>query len=44
MALSVHVLVVHEHDLAVPVGMGNRQDVDTVHLLQELAHVGAGES
>ena len=42
-ALSVHVLVVHEHDLAIPVGMGDRQDVDAVHLLQELAHVRAGK-
>jgi len=35
----VHVLVVHEHHLSVPVWMRDRKDVDSVHLFQKLAHI-----
>lgn len=35
----IDVFVVNKHDLSVTIGMGYRQDVNTVHLFQKFTHV-----
>lgn len=42
-ACAVMVRVVHEHHLAIAVRVHERQELDAVHLEEELAHVGARE-
>lgn len=43
MAITIGVLEINKHDLSVSVWMGQRQDVNAMHLLQEFTHVRAGE-
>ena len=43
MSISISVLEINEHDLPVPIGMSQWQDINSVHLFQELTHVGASE-
>ena len=42
-AIAISVFEIDKHDLSVPVRMGQRQDVNAMHLLQKFTHVRAGK-